>query len=194
MSTVEDKRIPVMEHVFKDHKADYQRVSEDIELLTWAKPGTGIDKVEYLTYKGTLFIKGDLGEAVFQWYPSISLKAISGFGLSYFVEKCQASEGGNYWREWDSGTAKKCLVEHFRESDRADRLELFRDFRDNGGFDATCGKYEWEGWISDYNCEHWFGSNYSEWLYDVGKVVPWRMQSWLVGIKLAMEQLEESNG
>ena len=188
--TVEDRRIPQIEKEFEKHRATYQKISDDIEILTWAEPGTMINKVEYLVYNNALFIKGDLGEAVFSWHPSISLNAISGFNLDYFLEKCEASEGGRHWREWDAATALIALQDYFADYD--DGAETLQSIENQGGYNAlNSSQEEWVQWCHEVG-EEFLGADAWEWAYSIGEVVSWRMQAWLIGIKMAMEQINKT--
>lgn len=58
-------------------------------------------------YNGTLIIAHDYGDAVYHWGSNISFEFIAGCNLYYFREKCQASEYGRMFEEWDRETARE---------------------------------------------------------------------------------------
>lgn len=177
---------------FKDHiVSEHEQHGSDIELLVWQKPNTFIYKVTYLCHKNVLFISGDIGEAVFKWSYPIGLKAISECNIDYFMEKCEASEGGRYWREWDYSVALKCIVDHFRNSDKKGRANLFHEFRNSFGFTCLNSREEWVN-LGD-NREEFFGRDAWEWIYGIGDVYPLRAQAWLTGLKMAFEQIGINN-
>lgn len=93
-----------------------------IDVLEWAQPGNSNFRIVYTLRNGVLHVDGDLGAACYQWYGKTTLEAIAGYSLSYFREKCQASEYNDYGKEWDRDTAERNL------QDRID--SVLKDFQD----------------------------------------------------------------
>lgn len=111
MSPCEQQRKIIDEYGwFKDHVAAQKRD----DLIVWKKPGTGIYSVHYLIYGNTLFVCGDLGEAAYQWSQKIDWDFLSGLNCDYFLGKCQASEVGRRFVEWDAKYARARLEETFK--------------------------------------------------------------------------------
>jgi hypothetical protein len=185
MALLTDEQI---KECFKEHKPEYRQIEENTERLIWQKPETNIDRIDYLRDREALFIKGNVGKAVFKWSYPISLKGISGCNINYFMEKCQASECGRNWREWDEETAKKAIVEHFREYGKR---ELFRTFREDRGFEYIDSRESWVEWIRNHDLGiEYFGQDTWEWIYKIGDVFPVRARAWLIGLKMAIEVLD----
>lgn len=99
---------------FKNHKATVVNLSDDVQILTWAEPGTIFYKIDYLFYKNMIYITGDLRDAVFNttWYPKWDTNWLK-TELSYFAEKISATDYGKY--EWDSEVAIEIIKEHYTD-------------------------------------------------------------------------------
>jgi hypothetical protein len=80
-----------------------------IDVLEWAQPGCSNFRIVYTLRNGVLHVDGDLGAACYQWYGKTTLEAIAGYSMSYFREKCQASEYNHRGMEWDRDTAESNL-------------------------------------------------------------------------------------
>src|SRR5437879_2398129 len=61
---------------------------------------------------GTLIVIGDYGDAVYQWNERLTWKWLANMDINYFKGKCQASENGRNYVEWDSDRAEKFIKEH----------------------------------------------------------------------------------
>lgn len=121
------KREKEIKEWFKDHVAQYSIFKNEsgveIESLVWGKPETNCCRIRYLRVGGLVIIAGDLGEAIHQWYPGCVLEGISKCSLSYFAEKCQASNNGRNPTVWDSDEAVRFLREHFETYNFSEILE-----------------------------------------------------------------------
>jgi len=176
---------------FKDHvakitqfaKLDVDDAGCDIEVLTWKKPGTNNYMIKYIVSGNTLCVYGDLGEAIYQWSQNISFEWLSGLDLSYFKGKCQASEVGRDFREWDDRTAIKFLKD-------MEKQEYFKwsDLEYLGGTESLYGSRDWEEWLRENGSEV-FGEDYWDWAYGIGYRVNIRCEYHLIGLKMAMEQI-----
>lgn len=127
--------------------------------IRWAKPGSSNFWVDYLSCGGALFVRGDLGEAVYVWNDRhITPQFVANCGFDYFHSKCEASEDGSRPQQWEKSAALKWLHEvrvDLRESvkeggvgesearerfallrtvqGKADCVDEFRDFIRNNG-------------------------------------------------------------
>lgn len=98
---------------FKNHVATISHYADHIGPMTtveWAQPGTNNHRVVYVLRGGVLLVYGDLGDAVYTWYNSISLNFLSGLNLDYFSGKCGASEDGRGGKEWDEDHARERFI------------------------------------------------------------------------------------
>ncbi|MHA1470165.1 MAG: hypothetical protein ACTSSP_06330 [Candidatus Asgardarchaeia archaeon] len=199
---------------FKDHEAQYFSYSDNgpsMEMLVWAKPGTGVYKVAYARIYNTLFVTGDLGSAVYRWSGEISLRSISSkFSLDYFASKCEASEHGRGYTMWDPDEALQYVKEHLSEAASADDCfkctcppetdtcrciedyadKKWEEFQDESGEYAVCHKEEWLVWCRQHGNKI-LGNYYYEWAGSVGEKIDIRCNSHLIGLKMAMKQIKE---
>jgi hypothetical protein len=172
---------------FADHVAELKDLGE-IQVLNWKRPGTGIYRVRYVFDGNMMYISGDLGAAVFRltWKASVHSFDIS---LHYFTEKLEAYCGDR----WDFSSEKAVnrlhewaneLKDCEREYSQIDMEELFELAR-------SCSNVpEWAGIVNENNT--FIGeldADYWEWFYSIGNEYPARLQSYLIGLQMASEQL-----
>jgi len=130
----EDKNI--RENWFKDHVPTFT-YSEDgnIIKIKWKKPGDWNFAVIYYIDQNsaTLFVSGDLGEAVYSWGSPISINFLGGCDLDYFDGKCRASSCGERGKTWNQEVAidfvKQYIETHTFGEDQGDSLfsDLYLD-------------------------------------------------------------------
>jgi len=183
---------------FKNHVVSYYDKGERLEHLIWRIPGSSNGYMEFIACGGNLVVRGDYGDSIFEWYRRVDLKWIAGTDLSYFAEKCQASEYGRDFKSWDSEQLREdieaLLDEHsknFEDYDHESPNELRDKFEDVNGFDAVNGEFEWMVWLQDYGWEV-FGDDWWEYV-PMGKYLDTHCKLHWVGLKLAVEALEEKN-
>jgi hypothetical protein len=117
-----DRDVELVNDWFKNHKATLQvfeqpdpKFVDTITKLIWSQPGTGINRIIYLIHGSTLFVCGDLGDAVYQWHSQINLDFLSGLNLDYFGGKCLASSEEPRGKTWDPDRAKAFIEEHLAQ-------------------------------------------------------------------------------
>jgi len=84
-------------------------------MVRFQEPGTNNYFIEFLFTNGTLFVRGDLGEAVYCWHYSMVIKGLGKVNMDYMAGKCQSSEVGRDFKSWDSEQARESLIEHLTE-------------------------------------------------------------------------------
>ena len=193
---------------FKNHEAKFRNYVSPgmwpIEMLDWRdKSGSGINFVRYLMFQGTLYISGDLGEAVHRWHWSPesqwSLKDAADCDLGYCMSKVCASSEGERGMVWDEDEAKDDLI-GLLEDYIGDTSILTGDQKRQAAEELyleKCGKYGRPDLESHFSFQSWawnsahdfFGSDWTETLGRVGMIVSSRHRAHLTGLKLAMEQL-----
>ena len=177
---------------FKNHKATVDQYAQldcgriDIEVLTWKKPDSSSYMVRYIIYGNTLCVYGDLGEAIYQWSQAITFEWLSSLDLSYFKGKCQASEVGRDFREWNNNKAIDTL-----KSFAKDEYFKWSDFEENGGKDSLYDVREWEEWLRE-NGTDVLGENFWEWAFEIGYTINTRCMYHFIGLQMAMEQLRKN--
>lgn len=79
--------------------------------LVWAQPKTGVNRINYLLYRGHLFVGGDLGDAVYEWSSQIGLPFLANCDISYFGGKCRASSSEPRGKQWFEERAQARIEE-----------------------------------------------------------------------------------
>jgi hypothetical protein len=172
---------------FKDHVATLTKYG-DIEVLDWRKPDTCIFAVRYVFDGNHMYVSGDLGEAVFRFTEKAYPERIATYSLSYFDEKMRAFTDDR--RDFNRDEALKYLDEWrqdwINEGDRPFDERVYLELKHM--VDDCSAVREWEHKIYDYDyCR--VGNDAWEWLSEIGSVIPIRTESYLVGLKMAKEQL-----
>lgn len=184
-----EDEVRIRQHWFPNHKATYTEHG-DLKVLTWKKDGTIAYSVRYVFDGGRMYVTGDLGEAAFCFTEKADLHVISQYSLDYFEEKMRAYHGKR--RDFDSDQAVarlrewvKQLKENQVEYDHDEMRELFDKARSCSSTDewahAVNSQYEF---VSDLDCDYW------DWMYGIGDQIPIRLRGYLIGLKMAAEQLE----
>lgn len=180
----------IRENWFKDHRIIFHETFESnlgkIETLRWQKPGTSIYMVDYVLKGATLFVSGDIGDAVYCWYgPNLSLKAISGMSIDYFHGKCQASEFGRSLKcyEWDESEAEKTVKEYFDNYSTPEKYQKFLELSPplHDPFGLNCWAY-YNDPSDILGDQDWY-----EWFPQCGEIYPARIRGHLIGLKMAFE-------
>lgn len=98
----------VRQRWFPNHQATLE-THGPVTVLRWAKPETCFYAVTYLLMGRTLYVSGDIGEAVFQWGDKLTLEFLKGCDFDYFWGKCCASEVGRRFDGWAENVARHDL-------------------------------------------------------------------------------------
>jgi hypothetical protein len=186
-----DNETEIRENWFKDHKAVLTKHG-DLEVLDWCKPETNIFAVRYVFDGYKMYVSGDLGAAVFRFTQPVNPFCLSGYNLDYFEEKMVAFQDAH--RDFNKDTARAYLNEWRKERSEEDkgfshktwaeaRQELY-----NIVDDCSTIK-EWEIHLNSFDVSR-LGNDAWEWVSGIGDEIPMRVQSYLIGLKMAVEQLE----
>jgi hypothetical protein len=94
---------------FKNHVAKIQSFDDDnLIRINWRhSDGNSNYAVLYIIDRrtATLFVSGDLGQAVYRWGGDIGINFIAGCDIGYFNEKCCASSCGERGKTWSEEVA-----------------------------------------------------------------------------------------
>lgn len=172
--------IPWRDHV-ATHTVIRPEFGPEIEIIRWMKPGTSIDSIWFIRHGNVLIVRGDWGEAVYQWHETNTLKWISECDVSYFASKCRASETGIGYREWEPLAAKAWLDDFCDESQ-----ELKQKLVDASAWEAADSHVSWVMFLHEY-CDIFGGDGYE--FSNVGFVVHMRCRGHLEALKHAVNQL-----
>ena len=184
---------------FKDHVAkitqfakydvnadEDAKIDIGIEVLTWKKPESSNYMVKYIVSGNTLCVYGDLGEAIYQWSQNITLDWLATLDLSYFKGKCQASEVGRYFREWDENTA----IKYLKDMEKQEYFEWSK-LEEEGGTGSLYDARDWEEWLRENGSEV-FGEDYWDWAFEIGYRANTRCVYHFIGLQMAMEQINKN--
>lgn len=180
----------IRENWFKNHIATLEQHG-DLEVLIWREPGTTCYSCRYVFDGDKMYISGDIGAAVFWLTWKADVHSFYGKHINYFYEKLEAYSGDRYdfnnekaikqLREW-----LKDMKEYVAEYDHNEMKELFDDVR-------NCSSYP--DWIQIWNDRYDFlaeiDPDCAEQLHDLGSEITARVQGYLIGLKMASEQLKK---
>ena len=177
---------------FAEHKAEL-KVSGNMQIVDWRKPGTGCYRVRYVFDQegGRIYISGDLGEAVVQptWLatPGTTYNTVCGGDIvvneRYFLEKVKASSD-KY--EYDYDEAEKVVRENCPGIEEDDLEIVMSDFDERWGLRHI--ESEARDILEGFDRDYW------EWFATAGQSVDGRIYLWLVGLKMAWEALNGGDG
>lgn len=190
---MDNKDLHIREYWFPEHKATLTQHG-DLQVLDWAKPGTGTYWCRYVFDGNKMYISGDIGEAVFWLTWKANVHSFDDIHLGYFVEKLQAYSGNRIdyngkkavqrLREW-----KTDLDENEKEYDTEEFLELVDAAESCSSQDEwvhECVNGQFHELIKELDYDYW------EWIYGIGNETPMRIRGYLVGLKMASEQLKNA--
>jgi hypothetical protein len=157
--------------------------------LLFARPRSSTYRVEYHVHYNNLIVIGDIGDAVFTWSQIVTFEWIAACHFDYFLGKCQASESGREFYQWDGDHMRAILDEHLLgeegDGDTDDKARLDAAV-EAGAHDAVHNEQEWYQWASS-NYEL-LGDDAGEWI-GRGRVPHIRARGMFEGLKLAVAQL-----
>jgi hypothetical protein len=181
----------IRERWFKDHKAKLMDLGE-IQILDWQKPGTGIYRVRYVFDGCMMYISGDVGEAVFWLTWKASIHSFDNIHIHYFDEKLRAFSDDR--RDYNGETAKKRLEEWRQELSKNRRKYDLEKMKTLIEIASGCGSTrEWAEVVNSIEFNDFIvrlDNDYWEWMYKIGDEIPPRLQSYLIGLKMASEQIK----
>lgn len=187
----EQQERDIRERWFKDHKASVLTQGEVATIINWANPESWNFGCRYIIHRRWLTVVGDIGEAVYEWSQDLTLPFLAGLDFGYFHGKCQASETGRNYTQWDSVPAYESVRRFLAEQDAEDHPGENDDWREHlRNLTAQSAKDEFE---------HAIHKAYSEGLdpecasmfLDAGTVPNIRALGHFIGLQMALEQLNK---
>lgn len=161
----------------------------EMPVLVWRKTDTSNYFVRYTIHGRVLMVYGDIGEAIYGWSDLISFEWLAGLDLDYFRGKCLASELGRNPYEWDADVAQEAMDANFKMWKEEEYADVHPEaYKDAGGKNTLGHRDEWIAWlhVNGWDC---FGEAYTD-LARIGDTIPLRVQAHLIGIQMALAQLE----
>lgn len=195
MERIEKEREVIRNEWFKDHVATLAE-HDGVTILDWSKPGSSFYSVRYIFSGSSLFITGDIGDAVFSLTWRATIDSFEKVNLGYLMGKLSCSSRDR----WNFNSEKACkeldewLDEriHDLEDDRKGIqvvLDIHRDLqRAIREYDSE-SVYKHEVWrcyqeYDDTDAEEF------EVISDFGRHLPKEFIAYLLGIHMANEQLK----
>lgn len=185
---------------FKDHKASLYKHG-DLMVLNWATPGTSYHAIRYVFDGQYIYITGDCGIATYRLTELASPSKVSKYCLSYLTGKMECFSGEKHQfnsdkaveqiQEWYDDTVDPEEDEESYINDMKEIVENLKNLARNSG-----GKTEWEHRIwsfyenGTYN-DHLFDSENASYIVSCGLELHPRLIVYLLGIQMAVEQLDE---
>jgi hypothetical protein len=212
----DDQRFAQYREQFKDHEVTfdgYKGSYGNFKFLRFKKPGTYIDSLYYVIHGHYLMVYGDQGDGIYAWSGEIDFDFLAGCDLYYFASKCQAHEDGRGGKNWDPEECERYFRSYLKDREvvcldkrhnheAADPvmdidacIQYVRDELNLGGFD----KWEWTQFVSDNHdfeidiAGHRISiSDFWESGYGMGERISWRTTAHLIGLKMAMEKVNDA--
>jgi hypothetical protein len=195
--TDEERMNEIRNDWFKNHKATYEKLSDDTSVLTWKKDGTLMYYVRYIFDRNRLFITGDIGDAVFVLTERADMKTIATeYHNHYLFGKLRAD---NEAYDFDQDKAIETLKSHFKqyEFDDDDEWNEFNEMAEEI-YSSIKDECNTEGqWATVLNCDYYdniteYDVDCWEWIYHIGKELSWQALGWVVGLQMAYKQLKSN--
>lgn len=155
----------------------------EVRRIRWARPGSMVNRVDFLSWPGTLFVSGDLGGAVYSFHRTLSLEGLANSNLSYFASKCEASEDGRGFESWDADRALGWLLDYCWNgvADPSGLLEI------PGFVHRVYSREDWINFLEGFGDE--FGDDYWEWAPSIGMAPSPRCRFHWLGLRCALHAL-----
>lgn len=187
------------EHWFKDHVAQCQATGdigglkwENALVLRWQNPKSWNYGCRFIIHRQWLMAVGDIGEAVYQWSDDISLGFLASLDFGYFHGKCQASEVGKNYSDWDVAVGETNRLARLADlqgdephKHRDAEMELLKGFSKADKADCQKAAQEYYDETGDGECAGAIG--------ELGEVPSGRSIGHFVGIQMAIAQLLAAN-
>lgn len=106
---------------FKNHKAevitDETNQRGNTMVVDFSNPESWNYGCRLIIHRRWLIVVGDIGEAVYEWGQDVGFPFLAKIDFGYFYEKCQSSETGRRYTQWDSREAYDAIHKLLAELD-----------------------------------------------------------------------------
>ena len=188
---------------FKDHKVIYTELAEGMTVVDFCKPGTHVYALRYIYSGHYVYVSGELGCAVFDCtWQTKPVDKVWG-SLWYVFEKLRASEYGRDCMDFDSKVCMEKIHDMLLETDSdgvtryepgvwtQDERETYNEllhaaenWSSRDGWAMAIQEIEQNNSISDLDSDWW------EWLYNAGDVMPASIVGIITGLQIVSEMLD----
>lgn len=193
----------IREDWFKGHTAVLEKLNDGVSILSWGKPNSIFYYIRYIFDGCKLYISGDVGEAIFSLTEKASLESIASYNVGYFHGKLSAFSEDKY--SFDSDTAIARLKEEIeyangdKESSPGEENEHDEEINEyisllykliNASRECS-SKSSWGYEVQQkYDALTDYDPDVAEWIFRAGDVIPSRVEGYLIGLKMAYEQIK----
>jgi hypothetical protein len=197
MKTIEQMEASIKKYWFPEHVATVTEY-EKVTILDWKKPGTNGYAVRYIFAGNKLYVSGDIGEAIFDltWYATI--QSFKDIDISYLMGKLSCSRREKYdfveakaHQELDEWREERLEDMEHDEEYTAEIQEVYEGIQ--GAIAESGGVEDFDREIfrvyHDVSTQHVDSEDFSM-IHDFGKQLNSVFPAYLLGIKMAIEQLD----
>jgi hypothetical protein len=197
--TREQKETEIKTRWFPEHVAHVTEY-DGITILDWKKAGTYMYSVRYVFSGHMLFISGDIGDAVFSLTWNGTVESFQDVDISYLLGKLTCSSRTRW--DFDDQKAKRELDEWYAErlddaddedSDYVKEVREIYEAVESAIFESSSVDYFSHAVFRVYHevSTQYVDSEDFSMISDFGKSLPHVFHAYLLGIKMAHEQLKE---
>lgn len=179
---------------FKDHIASYEKLNDSVSILNWQRPGTSFYKIRYVLDNNRIYISGDCGEAVYVLTEKASLDRLYQYDITYFTGKLACFCEEKY--DFDSQQAIERLNELKKEFYECETVPDFTydhimfELIEAAG-DCTYRSH-WHDVLVMFNDQITdYYPDLFDTLADIGNQLNCRLIGYLIGLKMAFEQIKQ---
>ncbi|MGK0468954.1 hypothetical protein [Clostridium sp.] len=191
---------------FEDHIATFTKYDDRVSALSWGQKGSSSYYTRFVFDGSRMYITGDIGDAVFCFTEKASIKSVVSYDIGYFHGKLSALDEDKYSFDSDEAIARiREEISNIHDDEEFDfdnkkdmerkemidnHIRLLRGLISESR-NCTC-KSNWSYEVrqvyddlTDYDCDA------AEWIFSAGDIIPYRVQAYLIGLKMAAEQLNK---
>jgi hypothetical protein len=197
MREIEEIEEQIKRNWFPEHKAKLTE-HEGISIIDWKKDGTSIYGVRYIFAGSRLYVSGDIGDAIFHLTWLATPQSFKGVNLGYLLGKLTC-HSRNRWH-FDERKAKNDLREWYEEVTAEENGEKYlKEAKEIHNalkkiIASVSSPEELERELFGYyvdNPFYYFDAEDFSMFSKFGRKLPHVFVAYLLGIKLALEQLEK---
>ena len=186
---------------FKDHKANYININDDLKILEWKKPDSLHMNIRYVMDKNNLYITGDLYSAMLCLTQQANLESLGKYSLYYFSQKIRTMERSE--SDFNNKKAIREIKDKFKDwydIDLDSDSEIDKEYFEHAevlkmllnGAEECRDEEDWCNFVKlNYDEIDNVDPDCWEWIFDVGMEVSSYIRAYLIGLQMAYEQVFE---
>lgn len=192
---IEEKEKEIRSDWFENHVAKVTK-HDNVTILDWNEPGTSMYAVRYVFTGNSLFVSGDIGEAVFSLTWRSTLESFEDINLHYLMGKlsCSSHERWSFNEKKAEQELNEWYEEIISENDSEDEIiniagEVKEAIESAISESTMCKHFEHWVWQAYHDIDQdYFDSEDFDMFSSFGQELPYCFIGYLTGIKMAIEQ------